>query len=159
MPQTSVLDAPQRALAGQIADAAPKYAVTALAEDVATTAINAGQFVLRGTDPDTQALAITDGATVDETTVLGLVLLETARAFEDAPPEEGSPLAVLRFGTAYVQVTAAVVAGNPVFVGNATAQLGAIDDAPGTGLVQVPGCRFLESAGAGEFAKIFVNLS
>lgn len=160
MPQTTILDNPPRALAGMIAEAgAPRYVVSAAAEDVATQAINAGQFVLRGTDPSAQALAITDGATVDATTVLGVALLETSRPLEEAPPTEGDSLSVLRFGVVYLQVTADVVAGNPVFVGNATAQLGDIDDAAGVGLVQVPGCRFLESASASGFAKAMINLS
>jgi len=159
MPQTTILDNPPRALAGMIAEAgAPRYVRSKRAENVATQAINAGQFVLRGTADD-QAVAITDGATVDATTVAGVVLLETSRPLEEAPPTEGDDLSVMRFGVVYLQVTAAVTAGNPVFVGNATAQLGDIDDATGTGLVQVPGCRFLESAAANGFAAAMINLS
>ena len=105
------------------------------------------------------AVAVADGATVDATTVMGVAVLDTSRSFEDAPPAEGGELAVMDSGYIYLQVTAAVTAGNPVFVGNATAQLGDIDDAAGTGLVQVPGCRFVESAGANGFAKARINLA
>lgn len=160
MPQTVILDAPPKGYAGQIAEAgAPRYVRSCQAEAVATRAINAGDFVLRGTDPESQVIAITDGATVDAATLMGVVLLETSRPLEEAPPVEGSDLGVLRFGPVRVTVSAAVTAGNPVFVGNTTATLGDVEGASGAGLVAAPGCRFLSSAGSGETAIAWLNLA
>ena len=159
MPQTVILENPPRALAGLIAEAgALRYARSYRAEDVATQAISAGQPVLKGTADD-QAKAIQDLDTVDESTLLGFVLLETSRALEEAPPGEGDDLSVLRFGVIYLQVSDAVSALDPVFVGNTTATLGDIEGAAGAGLVQAPGCRFLEDAGSGEFAAAMINLA
>ncbi len=158
MPQTTILDDPPRALAGQLAEAgAVRYARSYRAEAISTRAIVAGQPVLLGTDPDTQALAITDGDTVDAATFAGILLLETSRALEEAPVTEGDDLSILRMGVVYLQVTDAVTAGDPVFVGNATAQLGDIEGAAGTGLVELPGCRFLTSAASAGFAVAFIN--
>lgn len=156
--QTTIDDAPARAYAGQIADQAPRYCMSRRAEDVATTPILAGQPVLFGTDPNTQALAVTDGDTIDHSTLAGFVVLDTARAFEDAPPKEGGELSVMRMGTMRLLVTDDVSAGDQVYVGNATAQLGDIEGATGTGLVAVPGAMFLEDAASGDFALAHITL-
>ena len=152
MPQTSVSAAPGKAFAGQIADTGPRFCKSCVAEG----AIVAGTPVLRGTDPDRQAIAIADSDTVDATTFLGWAVLETSRPLDSGGDQiaDEDTLAVLRKGRIFVQVTADVVAGNPVFVGNATAQLGDIDDATGTGLTQVPGAYFLTSASANGFAVV-----
>lgn len=156
MPQTVILDNPLRAYAGQLAEAgAPRYARSKRAEGAGCSA---GTVVLRGSS-DEQAVAISDGATVDSSTVSGVVLLETSRALEESPPADGDDLSVLRLGVVYLEVTASVSAGDPLYVGNATAQLGDIAGAAGTGLALVPGCRFLESAGVGELAAVMINLA
>lgn len=161
MPQTSIGE-PAIAFAGQPTDNDPKSIVSAFAEANATRQIEAGQPVLRGTDPETQCVAITNGATLDAATFAGWVLLDTTRAAEAASDghviADGDALPLMRKGVVYVQVTAAVQAGNPVYVGTATAQLGDIDDATGTGLTLVPGCRFRTSAAINGFAKVEVNL-
>jgi hypothetical protein len=151
MPQTSVAT-PAIGYAGQVADAAPLYCRTGIAEGTVTP----GQVVLRGTDPANQVKAITDGATVDASTVAGFCVLDTA--LEDNPYVDESVVRVMRVGVIYVTVTAAVVAGNPVYVGNATAQLGNIDDATGVGLALLPGARFLTSASANGIAAVQVSM-
>ena len=155
MPQTTVNDDPAIAYEGQLSDQLPKHARSAVAEG----AIVAGQPVLRGTDPDTQAIAIADSDTVDESTLLGWAVLETSRAFDASNPiAANDPVTVLRKGAIWVLTSAAVVAGNPVYVGNATAQLGDIDDATGTGLTLCPGARFLTSTSGAGMALIEVSL-
>jgi len=157
--QTVVNDTFGIGYAGQIADGCKPYVRSARAEDVATTAIIAGAVVLRGTNPADQVLAITNGATVDASTVAGLVVLETSKALEDSPVVEGGSVSVMRFGVMKVLTTTAVTAGLPLFVGNETAQLGEVTDTTGTGLVQVPGCRFLTSTSGAGIAHVMVNLS
>lgn len=157
MPFTSVTDVP-KAFAGQRVGLGPFKAESAKAEG----AVVAGQPVLRGTDRDSQAVAVTNGVTLDASTALGFVLLDTTRAANAASSgadiEDGEMCAVLRNGEMYVEVTGTVVAGNPVWVGTATAQLGDIDDATGTGLTQFPGARFMESGTAGDLVRISLNM-
>ena len=155
--QTTVAD-PGLGYEGQIAESfGPRDIRSALAEDLATRAIVAGQPVLRGTDPDNQVRAIVNAATIDATTAAGFAVLDTTRPPNDlagGAASEGAPVAVMREGYLWVRVTAAVTAGNPVYVGNLTAQLGDIEDATGTGLVLFPGARFVTSADAAGLAKI-----
>lgn len=154
MPQTTIDTAPARAYAGQIGEAlAPRYCRSAAAEGAG---ILPGQPVVRGTDPAKQAQAVANGDTINASTFAGFAVLETSRPEGGIVDEDG--LAVMAMGLMYVEVTAAVVAGNPVFVGNATAQLGDIDDATGTGLVICPGCYFEESGADGDIVLISINL-
>lgn len=152
MPQTSISDAPARAYAGQLSEGAPRYCRSYAAEG----AIVAGQPVLFGTDPDTQVIAIADSDTLDATTFAGFAVLDTSRPPGGIADED--PVSVIRHGVVYLEVTGTVVAGNPVFVGNATAQLGDIDDAAGTGLTEALGCRFLQSGTSGDCVAVYVNL-
>ena len=152
MPQTSVLDAPQIAYPGQLADSGPSDKASRFAEGAG---ILAGQPLLRGTDPAKQVVAITNGATLSAVTFGGWAVLDNvARYAEDGEIEDLRSLSVLKSGRMFVKVTAAVVAGNPVYVGTATAQLGNIDDATGTGLTIVPGARFETSAAADGYAVV-----
>lgn len=116
----------------------------------------AGQPVLRGTDPDSQCIAIANGDTVDATTLAGFVVKEKVREDSNVPDEKQAR--IMRKGVIYVTVTGAVVAGLSAFVGNATAQLGQITDGTGTGLVALPGSRFMTSAADGELAALEINL-
>lgn len=154
MPQTSISD-PAIGYAGQNAEPGfPGYSRSAVAEG--SDAFTIGQPVLRGTDPETQVLPITNSDTVDETTLAGILILETSR--DANPPVEYDTVRVMRKGVFYMPVTATVVAGNPVYVGNLTAQLNDVDDATGTGLVALPGARFLSSATAGNLALVQIDL-
>lgn len=153
MPQTTINDNPGRAYAGQIGEAtAPRYCRSYAAEGVLVP----GQPVLRGTDPATQAIAVANGDTIDASTFAGFAVLETSRPEGGIADEDSIP--VMAMGLMYVEVSGTVVAGNPVFVGNATAQLGDIDDATGTGLVICPGCYFEESGESGDLVLISINL-
>lgn len=155
MYQTSILDDPPRAFAGQLTHQFPGGKESKVAEGAGLVA---GQPALRGTDDD-QAVAITDGDPVTEATLLGFVMLETSRPFDaTAMIADTDPVAIVRKGRIAVMTTAAVTQGNPVFVGNATAQLGQIDDATGTGLVQAPGCRFVTSTTGAGIAIVEINL-
>lgn len=154
MPQTSIAD-PAVAYAGMLTHQFPEGKESRAAEG----AIVAGQPVLRGTDPDLQAIAIADGDTVDETTVLGFAVLHTSRAYDATNPiADDDPVTVLRKGRIWVETSAAVTAGNPVYVGNATAQLGDIEDAAGTGLALMPGARFVNSNGGAGLALVEISL-
>lgn len=154
MPQTSISD-PAVAYAGQNAEpGAPHYFRSATCEGSAAFTI--GQPVLRGTEPGSQILPIANSDTVDATTVAGILLLETSR--DSNPPVEYDVVPVMRKGVVYMLTSAAVAAGNPVYVGNLTAQLNDVDDATGTGLVVLPGARFLTSAGSGELALVQIDL-
>jgi hypothetical protein len=153
MPQTTILDAPARGYAGQNAEpGAPCYKQSKVAEGAG---IVAGQPVVRGTS-NMQAQAIANGDTINASTFLGFALLDTTRPPGGIADED--PVTVMVQGFMYVEVSANVVAGNPVFVGNATAQLGDIDDATGTGLVICPGCYFEESGSSGDLVKISINI-
>lgn len=154
MPQSSIPLSPARAFAGQIAESgAPRYSRSFKAEGAG---LSAGQPALRGTDAAKQCLAVTDSATVDASTLAGFVVLETSR--QEGGIADKDPVTCMREGVMYVLVSAAVSAGDDVYIGNTTATLGDIEGAAGAGLVQVPGARFAESAGLGELAAIELDL-
>lgn len=154
MPQTTINDNPGRAYAGQIGEAtAPRYCRSYAAEGAG---ILPGQPVVRGTAPATQVQAVANGDTINASTFAGFAVLETSRPEGGIADEDSVP--VMAMGLMYVEVSGTVVAGNPVYVGNATAQLGDIDDATGTGLVICPGCYFEESGGSGDLVLISINL-
>lgn len=152
MPQTTVLSTELAAYPGQVAHSGnvPRFEETLLAEDVNITS---GQPILQGTG-DKQGLSVTDGATLDVTTFLGFAVLDIAR--EPGAYVVGDTFNVLRMGTIWVATTGAVTRGNPVYAGNATAQLQDIDDATGTGLVLVPGCKFLDTTAGAGLARVIV---
>jgi hypothetical protein len=155
--QTTVAD-PGLGYEGQIAESfGPRDVRSALAEGLATRAIVAGQPVLRGTDPAVQARAILNGDTLDATTLAGWAVLDTTRPpaeLAGGADSEGAPVAVMVEGYLWVRVSAAVSAGDPVYVGTATAQLGDVEGAAGAGLTLCPGARFVTSADAAGLAKI-----
>ena len=153
MPQTSITE-PAIGYAGQIRRLG--NADSAAAEGP----IVAGQPVLRGTDPAGQAIAIADGDTVDAATLLGWAILETSRAYNaDGAIQDQDPVTAMRRGRMLVQCESAAVAGNPVFVGTATAQLGLINGAAGTGFAACPGARFSGSIGAAGLVEIEISLA
>lgn len=153
MPQTSIADAPARAYAGQIAEpGAPRYTQSKVAEGAG---ILPGQPVLRGTS-DEQAVAVTNGATINASTFAGFAMLETSRPEGGITDEDPVPVVVM--GVMYVLVTDAVSQGDLVYVGNATAQLGDIEGAAGTGLVPCPGCYFEEDGASGSLVRISINI-
>ena len=152
MPQTSVLSTEVVAYAGQRIQDVLELSV--LAEDVSITA---GQPILRGTQATSggvQGVSVTNGATVDASTFLGFAVASTYR--DTSAYAVGDTFSVLTHGIIVVATTAAVTAGNPVWVGNATAQLLDIDDATGTGLVQCPGAKFLTTTSGAGLARVLV---
>lgn len=154
MPQTSISD-PAAAFAGQNAEpGAPHYIRSATCEG--SDAFTVGQPVLRGTDLENQVLPITNSDTVDATTLAGILMLETSR--ESNPPVEYEVVPVMRKGVIYMTVSANVDAGQPVYVGNLTAQLGDVEDAAGTGLVLLPGAIFLSTTASGGNALVQIDL-
>lgn len=154
MPQTTIDTAPARAYAGQIGEAfAPRYCRSFAAEGAG---ILPGQPVVRGTDPAKQVQAVANGDTINASTFAGFAVLETSRPEGGIADEDG--VAVMVQGLMYVEVSNTVAAGGLVYVGNATAQLGDIDDATGTGLVPCPGCYFEESGTSGDLVLISINI-
>lgn len=159
MPQTSIAD-PARAFAGMIPGLAPKVAITLHAEDTATQAISAGYPVLWGT-ADSQALGVTDGATVDATTIAGFVTHDPTAPSTDGTHtiEDGDALSILRFGVMYLVPTETVAQGAAVCVGVATAALGDIGDTDDATHDPVPGARWLEDGTAGTPTLAMINLA
>lgn len=151
--QTSVVN-PGLGYEGQLQYAhMPRHVYSRRASAMATRAIVPGQPVLRGADPALQVVAVTNGATLNAATFAGFAVLDDTRPPAE-PSANGQEVSVLADGYCVVRVTAAVAAGQPVWVGTATAQLGDIADATGTGLTQVPGSRFVTSASASGLAVI-----
>ena len=147
--QTSV-SAPAKAFAGQrsrnsAADQIDSFALEGSGH-------SQGSPVLRGTDKDTQVVAVTNGATVDAATFVGFVVLNDAR--QEGALVAGEVVPVLRKGRIFVTVSDTVTAGMPVYIGNATAQLGQVAGATGTGLTLVPNARFVEGAAASGLALV-----
>ena len=155
MPQTVILDAPPRGFAGQLNFQFPWAKVSRFAE---SAGIVAGQPVLRGTDDD-QVLPLINGSTVSEATLCGWAMLDGTRAFNsEGAIQEFDGVTTVRKGVIYVLVDAAVTEGLPVYVGNATAQLGGIRGATATGYTLCPGARFIEDGASGAIVAMEINL-
>jgi hypothetical protein len=148
--QTTITDAPEIGLEGQIADASPRALDTATTTDAETPA---GVFVLRGAAARTCALP---AAAFTEADVLGVVHRDQAR--EPGSVAEGEEIAAVRFGRVYVRVEDAVTAGGDVFARHTPngplVQLGAARSDADGGNAATTGARFLSSAGAGELAIV-----
>lgn len=160
MAQTSIRTSMSGALAGQIgAELVPSLIFTAVVATGKTVTPGQPAFISSvGTDGTIYVRAIENGDTIDETTVLGFVRCDNVRENEGgAGYGAGLTVSVVRKGVMWIEGTATVAAFAPVFVGNATAQLGDFDDATGTGLVQYPGAQFLMAGGDGDMIKILID--
>lgn len=149
--QTSITEAPEIGLEGQIADASARALVTATTTDLLTPA---GVFVLRAAGDRTCALPAA-GFTAGQ--ILGVVHRDQAR--EPGPTVEGEEVAVVRLGRVYVRAEVLVNAGEPVFARHTPngplVQLGAVrNNADAGNASAVPSALFITSAGAGEIAAI-----
>lgn len=121
-------------------------------------AIESGLLVVRGTDPVKQATLPTGATYLDGRNVAGIALLNERK--ESTLHADGSAVAVLRNGRAYVTVQTEVTAGGPVFVRVAAGNIGVFrHDADTANAVQVTGAVYVTSAGAGEVAEVELNLS
>jgi len=150
--QTSVQDAPARAIAGQITGQGPKRTPSKTAEGEITV----GQPLLRGTDDD-QALPVVDGSTLDATTFLGFGVASTSRVYSSTGTVEiNQSLPVMSLGEIYVLLTGPAAAGEAVLCGTATATLGQIQGTAGADLDAAPGARFEESGVSGDLVKISI---
>lgn len=157
MPQLSIDPAPARGYAGQLLPGCPKYAVACTAE---TGAVAGGMPVKRGTNPEKQALPFAPGDTPTQANVMGVVLLETSRPSTGI--EAGSPIAVLRFGTCFMEFAEAVTAGEQVGLTLATGLLtgvphGTAAGALAAGIVVLPGLRIASTITAAGMAAVEVN--
>lgn len=156
MPQTTILDRMAVGYPGQLVDCGFRDVISRKAE----TAMSEGQPALRGTDPDSQVTAVTDGASVTGATFMGFVTREHTRPFSatDEYPA-GYAVGVLTEGRMFVRLTGNATAGQNVYIGNATAQLGDIQGTTGTGLTLATNCRFLESGTSGDVVTIQIDRS
>lgn len=154
MPQTSV-DFPEIAYPGQLQH--PGYNIPAAAEG---SGVVAGQPVLRGTNAESQCAGIVDGSTVSDATLMGWAVLDPYRPSDASPIiDDEDPVAVMRRGVLSVNVSVAVTAGQPVFVGNATATLGQLRGSTAANFTQVPGARFASSTTGAGIAHVEVSLA
>jgi len=149
MPQLSVLDAPVKGYAGQIAEpGAPTFVRSAIAE----VALSAGDAVIRGTVPEKDAAAIAATSIISPENFFGFVLLETSREYDaTAPIAAEDPVSILREGSIYLLANEAVTAGEAVGIVKSTGVFVGLgdDEDPPTGTVRLPGCRWEETVSAG----------
>lgn len=109
MAQTTFTTDPGPGQAGQIASSADYQLNSAFAEG----AIAPGLFVVRGTDPETQAEI--PSATFDADAALGFAWLDPSD-LSPASYEDGLPMTYLEKGEVFAVCEEAVDAGDPVFV-------------------------------------------
>lgn len=162
MPQLSIPNAPVAGYKGQIAEPMP-MGIRSFTTQGAT--MQAGQIVIRGTNPGEQVAPIPTSAFVpSHGNIAGVICLSTSDSFEPlgALPD-GRRVSVMRLGSIYLNFSAAVTAGQQVGYVMATGALvgiaqGAAAGAIPIGTVVIPGLRVaLPSAGAG-VAIVEVNL-
>lgn len=161
MPQTSIRQSRSGAYAGQIAEEmCPMHIRTGIVATGKT--VKPGQpTIITGKGPNGEDVVrpIENGDTITAANFGGFVRLDTFRENENgAGYGAGRTVSLMREGVMYLETSAAVTFGNPVFVGVATAQLEDIDDAAGTGLAQAPGCQFLESVGSAGLVRTKVDI-
>lgn len=153
--QTSIEDAPARAIAGQVTGSGPRSTPSKVAEGP----LESGQPVKRGTG-DRQCLPMEDGDTLSAANFLGFVVASTSRPSEYSSPIPAThSVPVMETGYMFVLLTGPAAAGESVLVGTSTATLGQIQGTAAADLDAAPGCRFEESGVSGEYVKIKINRS
>lgn len=156
--ENSIATAPSAKLPGMILPGVPWIADPAYAEG----AVHAGAPVKRGTDNDLEvkAFATTD-LNPSTATFAGVVVLETSRPYQSSPIEDGSPVAVLRYGRTPMTFSAAVSKGQGVKIKHSdnTLEGFAPDADPGAGYSRLPGLTVDEDTTAAGAAEVFVNLT
>lgn len=158
MPQTSIPTSVTNLYAGQLAQpGAPKYARSCSAEGAG---ISAGKPLLRGTNPEKQVAAIGASDVVTAESFGGFALLETSRAYDASNPiDDTDGVSALMFGVIGLTASETVAAGEDVALtlsSGALVGLGA-DEMAASGVVRLPGCRWIESGAAG-VREAFVNV-
>lgn len=145
------------AIAGQAADTGAMDVISRISEE--TTAFPYGKAVVRGTDPDTQALLPTGAATLlgvamhshaAENDLTAAVSIEDERVFN-----------VLHDGRIYVQVEEAVTPASTVFVRVSAGGLGLgsfrASDPGASAALAATGARYLTSAGINGLAVLEID--
>lgn len=152
----SIALAPGVGYAGQLAE--NDIPIIARGARCEGTGVHAGAPVLRGTDKGRQVKAV--DAAVTAQNFAGIAILETSRPFEQAPPGDGDPITVLRFGSILMNFSAAVVAGKRVRVHTSDGVLDAVDAGtdPTAGYSILPGCVIAETTTAAGVAIVEVNI-
>ena len=155
--QTSITDAPEIGLEGQIATSETRDLITAT---ITAPDLQAGLWTCRDAGNGT-AKKIGNAGSAAASEILGVIHRDQAREPSlDLPL--GSEIAIVRRGVVYVRTESACTAGQPVFVRHTLAP-GTVNgasrhDADGANAVAVSGARFRNSAGAGEIVAIEINL-
>ena len=160
MSQTVIDDTLAVGLEGQKADSGFDDVLSRIAEG----AVPFGKLVVVGTDPDKQGqLPSTTGEITTASGILGVSIHSHDNQFtavgEGNANEDAMNL--MHKGRVYVKVEEAVTPASPVFAryaagGDGLGSFRASD--PGTAADQVPGARYLSSAGIGELALLEVDL-
>ncbi len=162
MGQTSIKDSRSGAFAGQLAEEmSPRHLRTAIVA-ASKTATPGQPLIITGKGPNGEDLVrdVENSDTIDAATCAGICVLDSFREPQaNGKYPAGHAVTVMREGVIYLQPTAAVANRAPVWVGNLTAQLGNIDDATGTGLVQFPGARWLEAGGTTAPARAHIRVN
>ena len=148
MPQTSITKHPPKAVRGMLGDTRPQEILGRVTEG----RVDFGYLVTWGTDPATQVKAVSAAADISDNPA-GFIVNALETELDYYPDKRAAN--VLRKGTLWVQCVSAAVAQTPVLAANAD---GAIHGTAAAGRTAVPGCKFMTSAGAGEFALIEIDL-
>jgi len=147
------------AVAGQIADAAPRYSGSFIVE----TAVSAGMPVKRGTNKEKDIKPFEAADVPSASMFAGVVVFSSTAPLENSPRLVGDVVSVMRFGVIYMQFAEAVSGGEQVGITLATGALSGVPQgtaagALATGIVVLPGLRIVQSTAAAGPARVEVNL-
>ena len=137
----------QRTSGGSAREQIDSFALSVASQD--------GAIVIRDGSGGCRPLA--DGDTITEANFLGVIVRDHFREPGASTRAANTMVPVLRAGRVYVLTTGAVARGNACYAGVATAQLGQIDDAAGTGLGACPRTKFESSTSAAGIAILEVG--
>lgn len=161
MSQTTLRDSRRGFYAGQIVTELMPAIIRA-GSVAANKKVTPGQpVIITGQGPAAELVVrdLENGDTLTAANFGGFVRLDTLRTNETGEGYEGGrSVSLVEMGVIGVKVTDDVNFRDPVYVGVATATLGQIQGAPGSGFAKVPGARFYQAASANELAKVQVFL-
>lgn len=117
--------------------------------------VDAGELVIRGTDPQKQVKALAAVSDVDK--VVGVVVHDHAELPESGKMyAEGKTVGVMTMGDIYVEVADDVVAGDAVYVAEVSSAI-AFVAADYSSAAAVPGMTYLDNGADGDIVRIRVR--
>lgn len=130
---------------GMIADLGPAVIISRTIQSL--NGVGYGKLVAQGTDDKGIVTDLSNGK------IVGLTVRSSTQEANNVDTyPTGSDVTVIRQGVIWVLPAANVAAGDPVFYNVNNGSLS------NTGKLQLSGCRWETSAGAGKLAKLRVNL-